>query len=202
MSVKRKQRPIRRRIVKKPKNPKTLKKLAVALAIVLVATVAYAHFLQPHTLEAKQVLKLQSTEQQLNKTLNQLKTTKTDSLDEQKQKDTQILQLQEKIQQQQSQLQARAARKTATAYAAALPTYSLPTNAAKAYIYDHESGNNPGSINASSGACGLGQALPCSKLPCSLTNYACQDAFFTRYALERYGSWSNAAAFWRSHRWW
>lgn len=72
----------------------------------------------------------------------------------------------------------------------------------KAFIYMHESGNNPGSINRSSGACGLGQALPCSKMGCSLSDYACQDAWFTNYMLSRYGSWAKARAFWEQHRWW
>lgn len=85
---------------------------------------------------------------------------------------------------------------TATAYAATDP------NSAKAFIYEHESGNNPGAINPSSGACGLGQALPCSKMPCSLSDYACQDKFFTGYAIARYGSWENAKAFWQANRWW
>ena len=70
------------------------------------------------------------------------------------------------------------------------------------FIYMHESGNNPGSVNKSSGACGLGQALPCSKMPCSLSDYACQDNFFTGYMKARYGTWENAKSFWLAHRWW
>lgn len=73
---------------------------------------------------------------------------------------------------------------------------------AKTFIYLKESGNNPASVNKSSGACGLGQALPCSKMPCSLSDYACQDAFFTKYMQSRYGTWENAKAFWLSHSWW
>jgi hypothetical protein len=84
----------------------------------------------------------------------------------------------------------------------AVPTAQAATGDAKAFIYAKESGNNPGAINASSGACGLGQALPCSKMPCSLSDYACQDNFFTGYMLHRYGSWENARAFWLAHRWW
>lgn len=78
----------------------------------------------------------------------------------------------------------------------------MPEDQAKAYIYQHESGNNPESINQSSGACGLGQALPCSKLPCSLSDYACQDAWFTDYMLSRYGSWANAQSFWEANGYW
>lgn len=73
---------------------------------------------------------------------------------------------------------------------------------AKAFIYARESGNNPGAVNASSGACGLGQALPCNKMPCSLADYACQDAYFTEYMQSRYGTWENAKIFWLQHNWW
>jgi len=73
---------------------------------------------------------------------------------------------------------------------------------AKQFIYFKESTNRTDAINPSSGACGLGQALPCSKLPCSLQDYQCQDAWFTNYAISRYGSWAKAKQFWLSHRWW
>jgi hypothetical protein len=73
---------------------------------------------------------------------------------------------------------------------------------AKAFIYQHESGNRTDAINHDSGACGLGQALPCSKLPCSLSDYACQDAWFSDYMVRRYGSWAKAQAFWLVNKWW
>lgn len=73
---------------------------------------------------------------------------------------------------------------------------------AKAYIYQHESGNNPNAINTASGACGLGQSLPCSKMPCSLGDYTCEDNYFTQYAISRYGGWIQAYNFWISHKWW
>lgn len=73
---------------------------------------------------------------------------------------------------------------------------------AKMFIYKKESGNNPSAINPSSGACGLGQALPCSKLKCGLKDYECQDKWFTNYMKERYGTWQKAKAFWLAHRYW
>lgn len=85
---------------------------------------------------------------------------------------------------------------TGTATASAAPS------GAKAFIYAKESGNRTDAINPSSGACGLGQALPCSKLPCTLSDYACQDAWFTNYAMQRYGSWEAAQAFWVANHWW
>lgn len=75
-------------------------------------------------------------------------------------------------------------------------SYSLPDDQAKAYIYLHESGNNPFAVNPTSGACGLAQAYPCSKMHCILGDYACEDAWATQYMLERYGSWLNAYNHW------
>jgi len=79
----------------------------------------------------------------------------------------------------------------------------VDSNSAKMFIYMKESGNNPLARN-SAGCLGLGQACPGSKLlaVCPNLDYACQDAFFTNYALSRYGSWEGALAFWQSHNWW
>jgi hypothetical protein len=81
------------------------------------------------------------------------------------------------------------------------PTNALPANQAKAFIYQKESGNNPAAVN-SIGCRGLGQACPGSKLPCSNSDYACQDAWFTNYMLQRYGSWEKAYQFWIANNWW
>lgn len=69
------------------------------------------------------------------------------------------------------------------------------------YILTRESGCNPNSINASSGACGVGQALPCSKMGCALGDGYCQMVWFRNYVMGRYGSFANAVAFWRAHNW-
>lgn len=77
---------------------------------------------------------------------------------------------------------------------------------AKAFIYLKESSNRTWAVNKSSGACGIGQSLPCSKLsnvcPNWETDYACSDGFFTQYMIKRYGSWANAKAFWERKGWW
>lgn len=78
----------------------------------------------------------------------------------------------------------------------------IPDGSAKMFIYLHESGNNPYAVNPTSGACGLAQALPCSKMGCALGDYACQDAWATRYAISRYGGWEQARQFWLVHKWW
>jgi len=68
------------------------------------------------------------------------------------------------------------------------------------FIYEHESGCNTGAVNAL-GCRGIGQACPGSKLPCG-ADYACQNAYFTNYAISTYGSWANAYSFWLAHSWW
>lgn len=82
----------------------------------------------------------------------------------------------------------------------ATSTQPTDANADKMFIYQHESGNNPAAVN-SIGCRGLGQACPGSKLPCG-DDYACQDAYFTAYMTNRYGTWANARAWWEGHRWW
>jgi TolA-binding protein len=134
-------------------------------------------------------------------------------------------QLEQEKQDLQNQLQAKAAAKEAQRVAAQqavqrvqnaiVPVaYASSGNDAKSFIYMHESGNVPckingGSINCSGHptlACGLGQALPCSKLLAAcpnLADYACQDNWFTNsYMIPRYGTWENARAFWLAHNWW
>lgn len=74
------------------------------------------------------------------------------------------------------------------------------------YIVGRESGWRPGAGNASSGAYGLCQALPASKMSTAggdyLTNPVTQLRWCSSYATRAYGSWSGAYAFWLSHRWW
>lgn len=180
----------------KLKNQKVLKRIATAFAIVTLAAFIYIQFLAPNTLEARQRLQLESTQTQLIQAQEKVKA----SQESDQTKAQQIEQLNKQLKDTQDQLQAK--KTTNSAVAEAVPAYAVPEDTAKAFIYSHESGNTPTAINASSGACGLGQALPCSKMPCSLSDYACQDTFFTNYMLNRYGSWAAAEAFWQIHHWW
>jgi hypothetical protein len=63
-----------------------------------------------------------------------------------------------------------------------------------------ESNCRPHAINPSSGACGIPQAYPCSKLQCPLneSGAVCQLQWMDRYVKNRYGSWDNALATWYS----
>ncbi|WP_274557860.1 transglycosylase SLT domain-containing protein [Streptomyces spiramyceticus] len=72
-------------------------------------------------------------------------------------------------------------------------------------IVSHESGWNPQASNASSGAYGLVQALPASKMSSAgadwKTNPATQIKWGLDYMNERYGSPCEAWGFWQSNGW-
>jgi len=73
-------------------------------------------------------------------------------------------------------------------------------NVYKQFIYQHESGCDVNAVNYL-GCRGIGQACPGSKLPCG-ADFACQDAYFTEYANERYGGWEQAYNAWVAQGWW
>lgn len=73
------------------------------------------------------------------------------------------------------------------------------------FIISHESGWRPGAANSSSGAYGLCQALPASKMASAgadyLSNPVTQLRWCTGYA-SRYGGWQGAYNAWLVQRWW
>lgn len=77
--------------------------------------------------------------------------------------------------------------------------------AALDYIVSHESGWNTKAVNPSSGAYGLFQALPASKLAAAggdwRTNPATQIRWGLGYIAGRYGDPNGARAFWQRHHW-
>ena len=75
------------------------------------------------------------------------------------------------------------------------------------YIISHESGWNPNSINAASGACGLAQALPCSKVPGNPLDPIMSLKWANNYAHtcvrdRMYCGWEGAYNFWVNNKWW
>ncbi|MEW1679825.1 transglycosylase SLT domain-containing protein [Streptomyces sp. NPDC093594] len=72
-------------------------------------------------------------------------------------------------------------------------------------IVSHESGWNPQATNASSGAYGLVQALPASKMSSAgsdwKTNPATQIKWGLDYMKDRYGSACDAWSFWQANNW-
>lgn len=72
-------------------------------------------------------------------------------------------------------------------------------------IVQHESSWNPHATNASSGAYGLVQALPASKMASAgsdwKTNPATQIKWGLDYMKDRYGSACDAWSFWQANNW-
>ncbi|MDT3726128.1 transglycosylase SLT domain-containing protein [Streptomyces sp. DSM 41972] len=72
-------------------------------------------------------------------------------------------------------------------------------------IVSHESGWNPKATNASSGAYGLVQALPASKMSSAgsdwKTNPETQIKWGLDYMKDRYGSACDAWSFWQANNW-
>ncbi len=76
----------------------------------------------------------------------------------------------------------------------------IPSTEATNKLILKESNCRPHAVNPSSGACGIPQAFPCSKLPCPLneSGAVCQLQWMANYVKNRYGSWENALATWYS----
>jgi Uncharacterized protein conserved in bacteria len=70
------------------------------------------------------------------------------------------------------------------------------------FIISHESNWNPNSVNAFSGACGLAQSLPCSKVSGNPLDPIDSLRWANGYAQTRYSSWWGAYEFWIANRYW
>ena len=68
-------------------------------------------------------------------------------------------------------------------------------------LIERESRCSPAAVNASSGACGIGQQLPCGKWPHQWDDPVGGLKDMYAYVLGRYGSWDSAWVFWQQHMW-
>jgi hypothetical protein len=72
-------------------------------------------------------------------------------------------------------------------------------------LWNHESGWNENAVNTSSGACGIPQALPCSKMSTFGSDYETNPATQIRWGLDyiknRYGTPTAAYDFWLANGW-
>ena len=64
-----------------------------------------------------------------------------------------------------------------------------------AELIARESSFNPGAINPTSGACGLGQAYKCEKMKCELTDIDFQLRWIGDYVANRYGTFKKSVEF-------
>lgn len=68
-------------------------------------------------------------------------------------------------------------------------------------IVSRESGWNPNAVNPSSGACGLGQQLPCGKWAGAWNDPVAALKGQHGYVVARYGGYAQAVAFWNQNHW-
>ena len=188
------------------------KAILIATLVVILSFGAW-QYLSTKTNQAETQRKLEAKQLELTHKLNELDSTKLNA----KQLEEAKKQLEQQKQELEKQLQAK--RSTPTVYAEVVPKNLLtpvagdcatwmaqagiPQTTATTKLIAGESGCNPHSYNASSGACGIPQSLPCSKMGCSLNDPVCQLRWMDSYVKGRYGSWDNAYATWlnRSPHW-
>lgn len=76
----------------------------------------------------------------------------------------------------------------------------IPNTYATNKLINNESGCKWWAVNPKSGACGIPQSWPCSKLGCPLTEAGavCQLQWMKKYVADVYGTWEHALAKWES----
>lgn len=197
------------------------KRITIVLGTLLIAIFGYIVFTD--AVRTWQNLQNQKTEIQnlntkyedLNLELDKTVETKQKSQEEVQKLEQEKQQLEQERQRLEKELQAKIDAKarlakastsvinTVTATRTASAISGCGDNEYANFIYMKESECRLDARNAS-GCLGIGQACPGSKLlaVCPSLDYACQNAFFTNYAVSRYGSWQGAYNAWNSKGWW
>lgn len=191
------------------------KQLSIAIVVVftitaIVATVANAN----HEVELHQI-EVETKEQVIENLQQELEDSKVKEGDSQEtidKKNKKIKELEKSVEELQAKKaeEARIAAEQARNAVVASPEPVQPTPApagscadwmAAAGITDpatahvlimRESGCNPNAVNASSGACGIGQQLPCGKWPHAWNDPIGGMIDMQNYVMGRYGSWGAA----------
>lgn len=197
-------------------NRKALRKIATAFALVVLAVGIYIKA-YPYTHDAQVKRELESTSEELMKTRDLLENTTVQSQQELEAKQKELEELNKKLEETQKALQAK--RNKAVAYALErnasytppkaettgtcvewMAQANIPLTVATQNLIIGESGCNPNAYNKSSGACGIPQALPCSKLKSSCPDMdpVCQLRWMDNYVAGRYDTWENAYSTWLS----
>lgn len=183
-------------------------KVAVVILAATVVTTATIGLVQ-------MVHKQKANQDKLNQLIRSEQKLKEDSLKRQKELENQIEELKKQVEAKKQSKIAQTALEAAkqavpTAQASAVPTGSCRdwiiaagvTDIESAYtIIMRESGCRPTARNASSGAYGIPQALPASKIAHCGDDPICQIQWMQDYVNRRYGGWAGAVAWWNTHHW-
>lgn len=176
--------------------------------MVLSGAVTFANWADKQTQQSK--LKIEELEN-TGKKIEELRIKEKSSHEEEAQ------QLKNQIEKLQQDLQAKAEAKKRSVVAQAIAPTAKASNVSGSkadwmraagipesqwgyvdFIVSHESGWNPNAVNRSSGACGLGQQLPCGKWAGAWNDPVAALVAMNGY-VNRYGGWAGAVAFWQEH---
>lgn len=204
-------RPVKRPNVKTTTN-RVSGKLILSLALALLAVIIYTAGYRYST-EAKQARELEVKVQELESKKIEVQQKEAEGI----QKQQTIEELNKQIEEKNKQLEAKVNRQRALAEAEQnkrevavvtnpgncsqwMAEAGIPLTTATQKLILNESGCRTNAVNPSSGACGIPQAYPCSKLPCPLNDSGavCQLQWMNTYVQGRYGSWENALSTWYS----
>ena len=207
------------------------KRITIVLGLILVATIAYIGFQdavrtwQNLQNQKNSIEQLNTEYKKLDKELDHTKESKQKSQEEVQKLEEEKKKLEEERLRLESELQAKAEAKaklaasssrvinaaTGTQTASAisgdksswLAASSIPQDqwGSADWLVTKESGWNPNAINRSSGACGLAQALPCSKVGANPHDPVVSLNWMNGYVNGRYGGWPQAYAFWQKNKW-
>ena len=180
-----------------------VQKVAVVIIAATVITIAIIGLVQ-------MVHKQKVNQDKLNELIKNEQKLKDDSLKKQTELEKQIEELKRQVE---AKKQSKLAQAALEASRTVVPTAQAATGTCRdwmiaagvtdldnAYtIIMRESGCNPNAVNKSSGACGIPQALPCSKLGTS--DPVEQIKWMQNYVNNRYGGWAGAVSFWNQHHW-
>lgn len=199
-------------------------KKAIIISVILAITgVISAGYLYQYTHTAKLEQKFNQVQSELEKTNSQLESTvqNKEQVNQQNQELQKQLDELNKIKSDlERQLQARQAEKQRIANVAPKQAQASPVSVTGTksdwlrasgipesqwqyvdYIVSKESSWNPNAVNKSSGACGLAQALPCSKIGANWNDPVVALKWQYNYVNARYGGYAGAYNFWLKNKW-
>lgn len=212
MALNRKSKGPKKPRVLKKKHSHVLRKLALAFVIVLLAAALYAKA-YPYTHDAQVRRELESTSQRLLETKQQLEQQAIESQAESDEQQKKLKEIQQKLEETERALQAKRAAKKVYAAASSynpsgnkeqwMSAAGIPASEwwAVDYIVTRESSWNPRAVNPNGGACGLAQALPCSKLGPNWYDPVHALKWQYQYVVSRYGGYPQAVEFWKANHW-
>lgn len=146
---------------------------------------------------------------QLEDKLQKAEETQTTSQEQIDQLTKEKADLDKQLEQARAQVQAKAVTKQNIVAAASVSHEQLLTSAGISagdfyyaeWLVMKESSWNPNAVNKSSGACGLAQALPCSKIGANWNDPVVALRWMDNYVKARYKSWHAAVAFHKANGW-